>query len=458
MPHRHLTSMSSRLELWAGVECSVVRVQDAYIDQLVATGHVDRLDDLDRLADLGVSAVRYPVLWERTAPGCVEDADWSFADGRLGRLRELGIRPIVGLVHHGSGPRWTSLLDDSFVHGLATFARAVAERYPWVVDYTPINEPLTTARFSALYGHWYPHARTDEAFHRALLVECEATRAAMRAIRAVVPEARLVQTEDFATVFSTPHLAYQAEFENVRRFSSLDLLTGRFDCRHPLWDFFVHRGASARVLESFVDDPCPPGLVGINYYVTSDRFLDEHVHDYPAESRGGNGREGYADVEAVRVAPAGIAGHRAVIQQMWERYRLPLALTEVHLACTSEDQVRWLNEAWLACIAARADGVDVRGVTAWSAFGACDWDSLLVEQRGHYEPGLFEVSGGRARPTALAVVAHELATTGVTTDPVAAEAGWWRKDARLIYRPGGIGALERHSVSAVAAAVPPGNM
>ena len=47
--------------------------------------------------------------------------------------------------------------------------RAVAERYPWVEHYTPVNEPLTTARFSGLYGHWYPHARDDGAFLRALL-------------------------------------------------------------------------------------------------------------------------------------------------------------------------------------------------------------------------------------------------------------------------------------------------
>ena len=36
-------------------------------------------------------------------------------------------------------------------------AARVAARYPWVLDWTPVNEPVTTARFSGLYGHWYPH-------------------------------------------------------------------------------------------------------------------------------------------------------------------------------------------------------------------------------------------------------------------------------------------------------------
>ena len=50
---------------------------------------------------------------------------------------------------------------------------------------SPVNEPLTTARFCALYGHWYPHARSDATFVRAIIHQCRATVLAMRAIREV---------------------------------------------------------------------------------------------------------------------------------------------------------------------------------------------------------------------------------------------------------------------------------
>jgi dTDP-4-dehydrorhamnose reductase len=192
------------LELWAGVECSVNRVGDSYFDQLERSGHARRVEDLELFAGLGVRAVRYPVLWERTAPDGLTRADWSWADERLLRLRELGLRPIVGLVHHGSGTRETSLIDPAFPEKLAVFARAVAARFPWVEDYTPINEPLTTARFSGLYGHWYPHGRDDLTFARAQLTQCRAVVLAMRAIREVNPQARLVQTEDLGKTFSWP--------------------------------------------------------------------------------------------------------------------------------------------------------------------------------------------------------------------------------------------------------------
>jgi len=423
----------TKLALWAGVECSVVRVRDAYVDELLSTGHAARADDVDHLARLGVSAVRYPVLWERTVPVEGGAPDWAFPDERLGRLRDLGVTPIVGLVHHGSGPRHTSLLDESFASGLARFARSVAERYPWVTDYTPVNEPLTTARFSALYGHWYPHARSDAAFVRALLVQCRAIRAAMRAIRDVVPGARLVQTEDLGTVSATPALADQARFENGRRLWSLDLLTGRIDARHRARDWLLGVGASKDELDDFVAAPCPPDVIGLNHYVTSDRFLDERVALYPAGARGGNGRLAYADVEAVRVRGAGVSSHRSLLELLWRRYALPLAITEVHLGGAPEEQVRWLHDAWNGAAAARARGADVRAVTVWSAFGACDWDSLLVAPRGRYEPGIFDVRGARARPTALAGAAADLAARGAITHPLVSAPGWWRRADRVIY-------------------------
>src|SRR4051812_22056055 len=125
------TPSSKPIELWGGMECTVNRVGDEYFDQSIRGGHHDRLSDLDLVAGLGVRAVRYPVIWERVAPTDLASADWSWTDERLERLRALGVRPIAGLVHHGSGPRHTSLIDPAFPEQLATYARAVAERYPW---------------------------------------------------------------------------------------------------------------------------------------------------------------------------------------------------------------------------------------------------------------------------------------------------------------------------------------
>ena len=63
----------------------------------------------------------------------------------------------------------------SFRNKLARYAGAVAERYPWIEAYTPVNEPNTTARFSAMYGVWYPHHMSRASYLRALLNELKGT-------------------------------------------------------------------------------------------------------------------------------------------------------------------------------------------------------------------------------------------------------------------------------------------
>jgi dTDP-4-dehydrorhamnose reductase len=423
------------VELWGGVESTVNRVGEEYFDQLERSGHAARLSDLDLFAGLGMSAMRYPVLWERTAPDGLERVDWNWADERLARLRELNVRPIVGLVHHGSGPRETSLVDPSFADKLAAYAGAVAERYPWVEDYTPVNEPLTTARFSGLYGHWYPHGRDALTFARALLTQCRAIVLSMRAIRKVNRSARLIQTEDLGKTFSTRTLFYQAEFENERRWLSYDLLAGRVTRDHAMWSYLRSVGIEEASLDWFIENSCPPDIIGINHYLTSERFLDERVGRYPDCTHGGNGRHAYADVEAVRVCAEGTAGPRALMKEAWERYGSPLAITEAHLGCTREEQLRWFKEICDGAHHLKQEGVDVRAVTAWSLLGAYDWHNLLTRDEGQYESGVFDLRAPRPRPTALARMLFDLSRGREHEHPVLDAPGWWRRLERLQYAP-----------------------
>jgi dTDP-4-dehydrorhamnose reductase len=425
------------LELWAGPECTLNRVGDRFKDQLPASGFGHRVEDLDRLAGLGITRMRFPIVWERTETARGRH-DWAWSDERIARLRELGVAPIAGLVHHGSGPAWTHLLDPAFPELLAEYARAVAERYPHIEDWTPVNEPLTTARFSGLYGFWYPHGHDDASFVRALVHELRGTVLAMRAIREVNPRARLVQTEDLGFTTSSPSLAYQADFENLRRWLTFDLLTGRVGPEHGLWDYLRGPGgASEEDLQFFRDDVCAPDIVGINSYLTSERHLDERVDLYSPHYVGGNGRDRYADVEAVRVLGAFIGSFEARLREAAQRYGLPVAATEVHLGCSREEQLRWLHQGWRAAESVRAEGHDIRAVTCWAAFGSFDWNSLVTRDEGHYEPGLWDVRSDPPRPTALAGLARELATGQAPTHPVLDAPGWWLRAERLKYPPHG---------------------
>ncbi|GFO62195.1 sugar nucleotide-binding protein [Geomonas paludis] len=419
-------------ELWGGVECTLHRVGDRFHSQIELSGHLARPGDLELFATLGITALRYPVLWEMVAPDSLERPDWSFSDERLPLLRRLNIEPIVGLLHHGSGPRYTDLTDPGFPDLLARYAGMVAARYPWLTSFTPVNEPLTTARFSCLYGHWYPHGRDDASFVRAVVTQCRAIVEAMRAIRRVIPGARLVMTEDMGRTFATNVLSYQANYENSRRWLSLDLLAGRVDRDHPLRLWLSQCGVSGEEFDYFLGCDMTPDVVGLNYYLTSDRYLDQRLERYPETSHGGNHRHRYADVEAVRACPEGILGHEEVLRSAWLRYRREVALTEVHAGATREDQLRWFHEAWQAALKLCREGVPVRAVTSWALLGSYDWCGLLTSMEGRYEPGVFDVSGPAPRPTALATALKQIALFGRAFHPTLARPGWWRRPERLL--------------------------
>lgn len=432
---RHISSHSP-IALWGGIECTVVRIQDNFRNQIAETGHAGREDDLDAIAALGIRTLRYPVLWETVAPEHPERMDWNWHDRRLERLRTLGIAPVAGLVHHGSGPRYTHFLDDRFPEMLARHAECVARRYPWITMFTPVNEPLTTARFSALYGHWYPHARNVHAMLRALYNQCRGVALSMQAIRRVTPQAQLVQTEDMGKTFTLPRLKQQAEYENERRWLSFDLLCGRIDRRHSWYRAFLEAGISEAQMDFFVEQPCMPDIIGINHYVTSERFLDHRTRDYPPAFR--TDAAPYVDVHATRVHHAdGLTGPEARLREVWERYRLPIAVTEAHLGGARDDQLRWLQQIWKAAHRLRDEGVDMRAVTVWSIFGCVDWNSLLTQNNGFYESGLFDVRGGLTRPTALAAAAASLARFGRFDHPALDGAGWWERPDRFFTPPPG---------------------
>lgn len=424
--------MNEQLELWGGAECSIVRIGDRWRDQIAETGHRDRAEDVDLIAQLGVRKVRLPILWEATAPECVERCDFAWAEERIARLSSLGIGIIGGLLHHGSGPAYTDLLDPDFSRRFAEFAARVADRFPQIREWALINEPLTTARFACLYGHWYPHRSDYPAFLRALVNQCDAIRRAVASIRTVDSAAAFIQTEDVGKVFATPPLAHQADHENQRRWLSLDLLVGRLDGYHPFRPFLADAGIEQAELDVFADGSAAPDLIGVNHYLTSERFLDHRVELYPGLARGGNGRDVYVDAEAVRVAQLdrerGIA---ARLRETWQRYHIPLAVTEVHHGCTREEQLRWLAEVWGAAGRVRREGVPVTAVTLWSLFGAIDWRSLMTRDEGRYDAGAFDVRAPTPRPTLLARAAQSYARTGQFRHPALDGPGWWRRADRL---------------------------
>ena len=74
-------------------------------------------------------------------------------------------------------------------------------------------------------------------------------------------------------------------------------------------------------------------------------------------------------------------------------------------------------------------------MTAWAAFGAFDWNSLLTCDKGCYESGVFDLRSPVPRPTALARMIRTLASGKKFDHPTLDTPGWWHRFDRLCYSP-----------------------
>jgi dTDP-4-dehydrorhamnose reductase len=406
------------IEIWASPEPTVARI-DAHTwrDQLAETGHQSRHADIELLGDLGIHASRYPVLWEKVAPLHPDARDYRWTDARLAALSARGVEPIVTLLHHGSGPRYTNLLDPAFPQLFADYAAATARRYPWITRWTPINEPLTTARFSTLYANWYPNRFFDDAaFGRALLNETRAIALAVEQIRSVIPDATFMLTEDLQSFFAADESvdAY-VRHKRERMFASCELLQGRIVDGHPTHRYFTATcGIEARELAQFEQHPCAPDVMGWNYYPNSERWLED------------NGEGGHRNLGVVDVAPQRL-DLRALLRGAHARLRIPFALSEVHVIGNETERARWMLQRYSDAIAMHDDGLPIVAFGAWAAFGMVDWVSLLRRSDGVREDGIYTCAGPTGTPqrTIVADVVSSLARGVVPAMP--ATPGWWER-------------------------------
>src|SRR4051812_46465611 len=121
------------------------------VDEMDKCGHYGRWrEDLELVRELGLAHLRWGPALYRTFPG-PGSYDWAWTDEVLAKMRRLRIEPILDLCHFGV-PDWLGdFQNPDFPGYFAEYAGEFARRYPHVRYWTPINEILITALFSAKY-------------------------------------------------------------------------------------------------------------------------------------------------------------------------------------------------------------------------------------------------------------------------------------------------------------------
>ena len=330
------------------------------LDEYELTEHYARWrDDLDLFAELGLKTVRYGIPWHRVNPS---PGAWDFTwlDGPLERLLELGIQPIVDLVHYGV-PAW---IDGAYLHPdydrfVAEYAARVAERFKGRIRaYTPLNEPRIAGWYCGRLGWWPPARRGWRGFVSVMIAVCRGIVRTVEAQRAIDPE--IVHAHVDATDLyeaDSPDLSAEALRRQAIVFLALDLITGRVNAEHELRSWLLANGATSSDLDWFGAHAIELDLVGINLYpLFSRKRLVRAAGKLRIQMP-------YADATIVDT----------LAEMYWLRYGRPVFISETASSGAVRRRLAWLNDSVEAVRRARAQGVPLVGYTWWPLFALVTW-------------------------------------------------------------------------------------
>lgn len=380
--------------LWAaGIENTFVpqvRNGGRPLDEFELMGHYEHWrEDLALGKELGLKAMRWGAPWYKieSEPG---KFDWRWTDQVIPYIvEELKINPIIDLMHYGC-PFW---LDREFANKkypdlVARYAAAFVERYKHLVSwYTPLNEPIINSLMCGMRGFWPPYLKGDRGYIRVMLQLARGIIKTSRAIKSIQPEATLVHVEATGmTRTARKDLAILAREEQHRGYLCYDLVTGRIVDEHLLFSWLVRNGVSPDDLEALGRDRIELDVLGMNFYPqwsTKLLYIDKR------------GKLAFQETE-----PEG-HGFKDMIRDYYERYRVPIMITETSAVGSDEIRERWLESSVSMIGDLRKSGVPVIGYTWFPLFTMIDWRYRFSSEpleNFYLELGLYKLNREKRRP------------------------------------------------------------
>jgi beta-glucosidase len=341
------------------------------LDEYELTQHYERWEDDLRMArECGATTIRYGIPWYRINPSPGRFV-WSWLDRVVDFLEEVGLEPIIDLMHYGT-PLWldNQFLNHAYPERVAEYAARVAERYRGrVTAFTPLNEPLINAIYCGEIARWPPYLSGDDGFVQLVRVLVRGIVATQTAVGDVTGgDATFVHVEaTMRYVHDGSDIPEEIAFLRHRSFLIEDLLTGRVDDSHPLANFLRSNGFDDDDFVWSREHVAHPDVMGINYYPHLSTFA----------YRSGEPRERWPQIDG------GNAGLEEVVRAFADRYRAPIFLTETSENGTIAKRVEWLDTSIAFLLELRDDGVEIAGYTWWPLFDLVDW--LYREETGPVE-------------------------------------------------------------------------
>ncbi|MGZ4973403.1 MAG: family 1 glycosylhydrolase [Limisphaerales bacterium] len=342
------------------------------LDEYELTGHYEKWrGDLDYMASLGVKAARYGIPWHRIQPTRGQ-WDFSFADDTLNHLLDLGIEPIVDLVHYGL-PLWleNAFLNPDFSKLMAEYSARIAERFKGRIHaYTPLNEPRITCWYSGKLGWWPPFKRGWSGFVAVMMGVARGIVESTQALKEVDPDI-LPMHVDATDLYESPEPALQDEVHRRQEivFLALDLVSGRVNEEHSLWQWLLKNGASKPQLHWFLENHIDLSIIGINLY--------------PMFSRKVMSKTGSGLRTKMPYSPNEIVYRLGKMYH--ERYQVPIFISETASEGSYKRRKEWLDNSVAEVKKLREEGVPLVGYTWWPMFALVTW----AYRQGTHPPAFY---------------------------------------------------------------------
>jgi beta-glucosidase/6-phospho-beta-glucosidase/beta-galactosidase len=326
----------------SGFECSTFLWKDKQRRNLIVETQHDQYarEDYQILHDLGIAVAREGIPWPLVDRG--GQYDFSCVDPMIDAMNAATVIPIWDLCHYGY-PDDLDPFTDEFVERFAAYCRAAAEyvqpRVHGPYFFTPINEITYFAYIGGEWGWVAPYRNTREERHTLRVALCRAAIAGVKAIREVIPDARMIHIDPLVQVVAPrdrPDLIPKAHHETYEdTFVAWDILCG---LQQP------ELGGSPEVLD----------IVGANNYAFGQMEYREqgpHAALPPGDDR--------------------IVPLCDLMKLVWERYRRPMIIAET--SGLGEGRDAWLRDVTEEALAAVHQGMDLHGICLFPAVDMPDW-------------------------------------------------------------------------------------
>ncbi|WP_298134828.1 glycoside hydrolase family 1 protein [Micropruina sp.] len=371
-------------------------------DYKVAADHYHRYaEDVALMGEIGLKAYRFSIAWTRIIPdgdGAVNPEGVAFYHRLIDALREQGIEPIVTMYHFDLPATLSARggwANPETVDAFVKFAEVLFNEYGSKVTYwLTINEQNMMIMHGKMLGTTTlsgDEAQRDlfQQNHGMFLAQARV----MARCHELVPGGKIGPAPNIAYVYPQscrPEDQVAADDWNaIRNWLYTDLAVhGRYNSL--AWAYLVERGWAPTIAEGDMEilAAAKPDFLAFNYYasqtVAAPSGDASDLRQRGADQQMIRGEIGlYKAVDNPDLPKNAFGweidpvGFRTTFRALWDRYQLPLLVTENGLGAYDEPaedgmvhddyRIDYLQRHIEQIRLALADGVDVLGYCPWSA-------------------------------------------------------------------------------------------